>query len=274
MSNNLSIQNNLQTQNTYLYAKKNDEEQQKASKKVASGNRTEEAGNDAAALAISQQLVSQIDGLDQANRNTQDGVSLIQTADGGLSQVTDMVQRARELTLQASNGIYTDSDKKLINTELSQISEAVTDISKNTKFNEKSLLNGENSEIKIQTGANKNENTSIDLSGADVSKLNIASGGFDVTGDTSEILKALDADLESLATGRAELGSQENKLTSTMNNNDNYSVNLSSANSSISDTDMVKESNKINKSQILRAAQMNMLMQEQTQKENVMRVLA
>ncbi len=273
MSNNLSIKNNLQTQNTYVQTKRNDEEQEKASKKIASGKRTEEAGNDAASLAISQKLVSQIDGLDQANRNTQDGVSLIQTADGGLSQATEMVQRARELTLQASNGIYTDSDKKLINEELSQISEAVKDISKNTKFNEKPLLNGDNKEINIQSGANASESTTINLEGADISKLNITSG-FDVTGDTSEMLKALDADLETLATGRAELGSQENRLTSTMNNNDSYSVNLSSANSTLSDTDIVKENNKINKSQILRAAQMNILMQEQTQKDNVMRVLS
>ncbi len=271
---NLSINNNTQTQNTYLQTKRNDEEQEKASKKIASGNRTEEAGNDAAALAISQKLVSQIDGLDQANRNTQDGVSLIQTADGGLSQATDMVQRARELTLQASNGIYTDSDKKMINAELSQISEAVTDISKNTKFNDKALLNGDNPEIKIQTGANAGDNMSIDLSGADVSKLNIASGGLDVTGNTDDILKALDADLESLASGRAELGSQENRLTSTMDTNSNYSVNLSSANSSLADTDIAKEASNLNKSQVLRAAQMNILMQEQMQKESVMRVLS
>ncbi len=274
MSNNLSIKNNIQTQNTYLYAKKNDEEQEKASKKVASGKRTEEAGNDAASLAISQKLVSQIGGLDQASKNTQDGVSLIQTAEGGLSQVTDMVQRARELTLQASNGILTNEDKKLINTELSQISEAVSDVAKNTQFNEKPLLNGENNELHIQSGANAGEGTTLDLSSADVTKLNITSGGFDVTGDTSELLKSLDADLEALATGRANLGAQENRLTSTMNNNDSYSVKLSSANSSLSDTDVVKESTKINKSQILRAAQMNMLMQEQTQKENVMRILA
>ncbi len=244
---NLSINNNTQTQNTYVQFKRNDEEQEKASKKLASGSRVEEAGNDAAALAMSQILVSQIDGLDQANRNTQDGVSLIQTADSGLSQVTDMVQRARDLTLQASNGIYTDSDKKMINAELSQISEAVQDISKGTKFNDKALLNGENSEIKIQTGANANENTKIDLSGADVSKLNIASGKLDVTGNTEELLKALDADLESLATGRAELGSQENRLTSTMDANSNYSVNLSSANSSLADADMAEEASKLNK---------------------------
>ncbi len=271
---NLSINNNLQTQNTYLKTKRNDEEQEKASKKIASGKRNEEAGNDAASLAISQELVSQIDGLDQASKNSQDGISLLQTADGGLSQVTDMVQRARELTLQASSSIYTDADKKLVNAELSQISEAVAGISKNTQFNEKALLNGDNPKITIQTGANDGEQLNLDLSNSDISGLNITKGGFDITGDTSEILKSLDADLESLSTARADIGSQENRLVSTINNNDNYSVNLSKANSSLSDTDIAEEASKINKSQIIRAAQMNIMMQENTQKDRLLNILA
>ncbi len=274
MNNNLSIKNNLNTQNTYLYTKKNDEEQEKSSKKIASGKRTEESGFDAASLAISQKLVSQIDGLDQASRNAQDGISLLQTADGGLSQATEMVQRARELTLQASNDIYTDSQKEMINAELSQISEAVSDISKNTNFNEKSLLDGTNSDLSIQTGANAGEQLDLNLSSADISNLGIANNSFDVTSNTSDILKALDADLETLATARADIGAQESRLSSTVNTTDNYSVNLASANSSLSDTDIAKEASNISKSQVIRAAQMNILMQENTQLERVMNILA
>ncbi len=274
MNNNLSINNNINTKNTYLHTKRKDEEQEKASKKLATGNRNEQTGNDSASLAISQKLVSQIDGLDQASKNSQDGISAIQTAEGGLSIATEMVQRARDLTLQASNGIYTDSQKDMINQELSQITEGISDVVKNTSFNEKNLLNGENPELLIQTGANAEENMSIDLSSSDLTNLNIITGDFDVKGNTSEILDALNLDLETIATGRADLGSQSNRLTSTVNNNDTYAVNLSRANSTLSDTDIAKESSNLSKSKILRAAQMNILMQEQVQKESVMRILS
>lgn len=271
-----SINNAVQSSmnRTYLESKKVDKEQEDSSKKIASGKKNEETGSDSASLAISAALISQMNGTAQASRNAQDGISLVQTASGGLSATSDMLQRARELTLQSANGIYSDSQKNMINQELNQISEAIVDVSKTTQFNGQNLLDGSSSELTLQTGANAGDQTILDLSSSDISGLNTA-GGFDLsTMSTDDILNAIDADLESVASGQAELGAYSNGLSSTINSLEDYNVSISAANSQISDTDMAEEMMNLNKSNIIKAAQMNMLMQESTQMINAMNILA
>lgn len=270
---NMTINNNVQNTNVYTNMKRTEEDNEKSSKKIASGERTNEAGNDAVALAISQALLSQIGGLEQGSDNSLDGMSLVQTADAGLSQVTDMVQRARELTVQASNGTYSESDKAIINNEISEISGAIGDVAKNTQFNGQHLLDGSNTEFNIQTGANAGDSTTLDFSDADITGLNILSGDIDVTRDTDEILKALDGDLETLSNARSELGAYSNSLGYNVNTNNVTSSNLSKANSSLADTDIAKEATNLNKSMFFRAAQMNIMMQNNVQAESLMRIL-
>ncbi len=272
--NNMQIKSNTQNSNLYINQKRNEEDEKKSSLKLASGNRLAQASTDAASLAISQILTAQMGGMEQASRNSQDGISLVQTAEGGLSQTSDMLNRARELAVQAGSDTLTDSDKAILNFEFTQISEAINDIANRTQFNGKKLLDGSNTELNIQTGANAGDNMTLDLSGANVSNLNVVSGDLNLaTGNIDDILKAIDADIDSISSGRAGLGAQENVLGNTINSLDKSSVNLASANSSLADTDMAKEVSNLNKASVLRAAQMNMLMQETVQQESVMKIL-
>lgn len=274
--NNVSTQNNVQNNLNYSYleAKKTQKEEEDASKKIANGNKNDDAKSDPSNLAVSVALIAQMQGSSQASKNAQDGISLLQTADGGLSSTNDMLQRARELTVQAGNGIYSDSQRDIMNQELNQISEGIKDVSENTQFNGQNLLDGSNNELTLQTGANAGDQTILDLSGSDISDLNTVDG-FDLnTMSTDDILNAIDEDLDSVSSGRAELGASSNTLSSTVNSLTETSVNMAAANSQISDTDMAKELVEENRANVVRAAQVNMLMQNTNNMTNAMNILA
>lgn len=274
--NNVSTQNNVQNNLNYSYleAKKTQKEEEDASKKIANGNKNDDAKSDPSNLAVSVALIAQMQGSSQASRNAQDGISLLQTADGGLSSTNDMLQRARELTVQAGNGIYSDSQRDIMNQELNQISEGIKDVSESTQFNGQNLLDGSNNELTLQTGANAGDQTILDLSGSDISDLNTVDG-FDLnTMSTDDILNAIDEDLDSVSSGRAELGASSNTLSSTVNSLTETSVNMAAANSQISDTDMAKELVEENRANVVRAAQVNMLMQNTNNMTNAMNILA
>ncbi len=268
---NMSI-NKSDLNNSYVNMKRKSEEEEKQSKKVASGERVNSAADDAASLAISEYMRSQIKGVGQASANAQDGINMLKTAEGGLSAINDMSQRARELAVQAGNGIYSDSQKEMMNMEFKQISEGINDVIKNTQFNGKKLLDGSESSLSLQTGANAGETTEVDLGKSDMSGLNMING-LDLTGDIGEVLNSIDNDIDSVNTAGAELGSMSNRLESTVSNLDNYGVNLAQADSGLRDADMAKEMMDLNKSRIIRTAQMDILSQQNQSQEMVMQIL-
>ncbi len=275
MSSNVNMNtsvNKNDLNNSYINMKKKAQEEEKQSKKIASGERVNSAADDAASLAISEYMRGQMKGIDQASENAEDGRNMIKTAEGGLSVINDMTQRARELAVQAGNGIYSDSQKEMMNAEFKQISEGINDVIKNTEFNGKKLLDGSNPEMTLQTGANAGETTTVDLDKADMSGLNMVSG-LDLTGNIDDVLKSIDSDIDSVNTAGAELGSMSNRLEHTVSNLDNYGVNLAQSESNLRDADMAKEMMDLNKSRIIRTAQMGILSQENQSQDMVMKIL-
>ncbi len=258
--------------NSYVNMKRKSEEEEKQSKRIASGERVNSAADDAASLAISEYMRGQIKGVDQASENAEDGRNMLKTAEGGISAINDMTQRARELAVQAGNGIYSDSQKQMMNQEFKQISEGISDVVKNTQFNGKKLLDGSSSEMKLQTGANSGETTDVNLDSANMSGLNMISG-LDLSGDIGKVLESIDSDIESVNTAGAELGSMSNRLEHTVNNLDNSSINLAKSESNLRDADMAKEAMDLNKSRIMRTAQMGILSQQNQSQEMVMKIL-
>ena len=216
---NALIANNAMGKNTALAGN--------SMEKISSGLRITKAGDDAAGLAISEKMRSQIRGLDQAGRNVQDGISLIQTAEGGMEEVTNILQRMRELTVQGANGTNTAEEVANIQKELSELGAEVKRIGDTTSFNGKKVLNGKNATIDVQAGANHGEKLTINLT--DVSTIALSVQNLSVTdlAAANKSTSLLDAKLKAINTGRATLGAQQNRLEYTQNNLTTSSENLS-----------------------------------------------
>ncbi len=276
--------------------------------KLSSGLRINKAGDDAAGLAISEKMKNQVSGLTQATRNAQDGISLIQTAEGGLSETHSILNRMRDLTVQASNDTNTDSDRAAIQKEVDSLTTEVDRIAKDTQFNTKSLLDGgtEGKEFSFQIGANAEQNISLkisDMSAKTLLTADIAADGKVTNGiqviskaavaatyeadGTTEItpavaavvpefdkqLEQLDKAIASVSTERANLGATQNRLDHTINNLSTTKENLSEANSRIVDVDMAEEMTSFTKSNILAQAATSMLAQANQMPQSVLSLL-
>ncbi len=277
---NMVVNTNVLSLNAHRSMKRVGADQAKASAKLSSGERINSAADDAAGLAISEKMRSQIRGLDQASRNSQDGISLVQTADGGLQEVQNMVQRARELTVQSGNDTLTASDRAKIDVELNQLAAEVSEMGTKVQFNNQKLLDGTggggDGKFNIQTGANSGESMEIDLSDVKLSDLKLAAGGHNTTAgkaSTDTLLTSLDSDLETISTARAKLGAYQNRLEYTVKSLDISSENLSASESRIRDTDMAKEMMKLTRSNVLQSAAMNMLGQANQAPQNLLQIL-
>ncbi len=262
---NMVVNTNTLALNSHRSMKRVGNDQAKSSAKLSSGERINTAADDAADLAISEKMRSQIRGLDQASRNSQDAISLVQTADGGLPEVHNMVQRARELTVQAGNDTYTASDREKVQLEIDQLAEETTAMASKVQFNGMKLLDGSagaGGKLTMQVGANASETLEIDLTSANITNLNLRSGTSISVADTSSAssaLVSLDSDLETISVARANLGAYQNRLEYTVKALDISSENLSSSESQIRDTDMAKEMMNLTKANTLQSAAMNML---------------
>jgi len=276
--------------------------------KLSSGLRINKAGDDAAGLAISEKMKNQVSGLTQATRNAQDGISLIQTAEGGLSETHSILNRMRDLTVQASNDTNTDSDRAAIQKEVDSLTTEVDRIAKDTQFNTKSLLDGgtEGKEFSFQIGANAEQNISLkisDMSAKTLLTADIAADGKVTNGiqviskaavaatyeadGTTEItpavaavvpefdkqLEQLDKAIASVSTERTNLGATQNRLDHTINNLSTTKENLSEANSRIVDVDMAEEMTSFTKSNILAQAATSMLAQANQMPQSVLSLL-
>lgn len=275
----MRINNNLMAMNTHRQLGVNNAAGAKSIEKLSSGFRINRAGDDAAGLAISEKMRSQIRGLNMASRNAQDGISLIQTAEGALTETHAMLQRMRELVVQAANDTNTEEERVRINEELAQLEEEITAITEKTEFNKKTLLAGSfaTSQINLQVGANSGQFISFNIGNMDASAIGVsgiaaAVSNGDATAITAKIAD-VDSAIEMVSAERSKLGAVQNRLEHTIKNVDNTSENLSAAESRIRDVDMAKEMMEFTKQNILQQAATAMLAQANQAPQSVLQLL-
>jgi flagellin len=240
---------------------------QKASlEKVASGTRINKAADDAAGLAISEKMRASIRSIRQDVRNGNDGISMIQTAEGGMNEISNILVRFRELSIQSASDTITDTERGFINKEVQQLRSEVERISQATEFNGHKLLNGEGGQMDIQIG--QNNNPLNDRFSYDVAKTNTTVAALGLNGlnteskeSSQENLGRIDTAIKTLSGNRAELGALQNRLQSSVNNLNVYDENLSAARSRIYDVDMASETAELTKQNILSQAGVSVLSQ-------------
>ena len=262
----LRINTNVASINAQRHLRKTRLNLDKTLEKLASGHRINRAGDDAAGLAISENLRAQIRGLKQAERNASDGVSLVQIAEGGLSEVSNIMIRLRELSVQAASDTIGATERKFLNVEFEQLTSEIDRIAASTEFNRVPLLNGTGAVFDIQIGTRNDPITdrlTFDASSADVNVaalgLNLASVGDKVSAQNS--LAAIDQAIVSVSGIRADFGALQNRLQSTINNIAISVENLSAANSRVRDTDVASATAELTRNNILMQAGTSVLSQ-------------
>ncbi len=277
MSNTV-VNTNVLALNSHRALKSVGNMQASSSEKLSTGLRINKAADDAAGLAISEKMRSQIRGLDQASRNAQDGISMIQTAEGGLSEMGEMVQRVRELVTQSANDSNTSSDRSKIDKEIKHLGDEISAMAQRVEFNTKTLLDGTLQSQSFQIGANAGQMITVDFStkfGEDVGKIisSIATAKESSASGISSIINTLDEHLETINDKRADFGAVQNRLEYTINSLNVSSENLSASESRIRDTDMAKEMMNLTKANVLQQAATNMLGQANQAPQNVLGLL-
>ncbi len=276
---NMVVNTNILALNSHRSLKRTGADQMKASARLSSGERINTAADDAAGLAISEKMRSQIRGLDMASKNAQDGISLIQTAEGGLAEIDNMIQRARELTVQSANDTNEPEDRKKIDLEIKALGDEIASMADRVEFNKKTLLDGSAGHIKFQVGANTSQLISVDLgSTANFNELGVSLAALANTntlsaGGISQNISKIDAMLTKVIDKRAEFGATQNRLEFTIKSLDISSENLSASESRIRDTDMAKEMMRLTRSNVLQQAATNMLSQANQAPQNVLQLL-
>ncbi len=262
--------------------------------RLSTGKRINSAKDDAAGLAISSSMTSQIKGMNQGIRNANDGISMAQTAEGALDEVTNNLQRMRELEVQKTNGTYSTSDQANIKAEQDALAKQITNVLTNTKFNGVALFKGTAGNagaVSIQAGANKSDtielNLGTDLAAGSVDTSGVLTGGLgtvvlnDKAADAATytavsadgILGDYDNAIALVSNRRASLGASQNQLQSAVNNLTSNSTNLSDAKSRIEDTDFSSETTALAKAQILSQASTAMLSQANQSQQSVLKLL-
>lgn len=261
----LRINSNVEAFNAHRNLVRTSSELAKSMERLSSGLRINRAADDAAGLAISQKLTGQINGVDQAQRNAQDGVSLVQTAEGSLNEVHQMLQRVRELAVQYSNGTLSTSDQAAIQSEVNQLTSEINRIGSTAQFNGIYLLNSA-STVTFQVGANDGEVIGV-------STVSLGSAVGTITLGAATTLSSIDAAINNVSAQRATFGAVQNRLQYTLDNLSNYQENLTAAQSRIQDVDMASEMVNFTKHQILQQAGTSMLAQANQLPQSVLTLL-
>jgi flagellin len=284
----LRINTNISAANAYRNLTINDKAVSGSLEKLSSGLRINRAADDAAGLSISEGLKSQIGGLTVAARNAQDGVNVAQTADGALSETSSILQRMRDLSVQAANSGSQDADAKTAaNTEFGQLNKELDRIQQSTKFGTQSLLDGNyNGAFQVDAASintNSGAQINVDLSTAALTSMGngvtgldsagLGTATLDLTTDASGAIDALDTAIKGVSTVRSTIGAYQNRFEHTINNVNVAIENLSASKSSITDTDMAQEMVKFSKNQILQQAGTSMLAQANQQGQGVLKLL-
>jgi len=269
------INHNIAALNTHRQMGNASGAQAKSMEKLSSGLRINRAADDAAGLSISEKMRGQIRGLDQAARNSQDGISLIQTGEGALSSVSDMLIRVRELATQAANGTFDATDDLTrIQEEVGELSKQITDIKDNTKFNGIALLDG-TKDVQLQIGQDSTQTLTLDKSKVDLTAVDTAVKGYNLStqAGATTALGDIETQINAVSAARSYYGANQNRLEYTINNLNTTSENLTAAESRIRDTDMAKEMMAQTKNSILLQASQAMLSQANQQPQGVLQLL-
>lgn len=241
--------------------------------RLSSGLRINRAADDPAGLAISEKMRAQIRGLGQAARNIQDGISLLQTAEGALNETHAILQRMRELGVQAATDTLTDEDRSLLNIEFEELKKEVTRISKDTNFNTKAMLDGTNTSIHIQAGANAGQSIELLFGNMSGASLGLNDLSISSRADAAGSISGLDDAINQVSRERSRMGAYSNRLEHAYNNAVNMEENLTAAESRIRDADMAKEMMALVKANILMQAGQYVLSMHMQQAQSVLQLL-
>lgn len=243
-----------------------------AQSRLSSGKRINGAKDDAAGLSIATRMDAQVRGLNQAVRNSNDGISLAQTAEGAAGEVSNILVRMRELAVQSANGTSTTEDRAAIQLEVDALIAQVDDIATRTDFNGQSLLDG-TANINIQTGIDSGETVNITIGDLQAAGLGVDAVDLTTAAGASTALGLLDTAIDTVSTERSNLGAQQNRLETTINNLSSTAINLSDSKSRIEDADFSAESTKLASAQILSQASTAMLAQANQSQQGVLSLL-
>ena len=286
------VQHNMQAANTNRQLNISSNAYAKSTEKLSSGYKINRAADDAAGLSISEKMRSQIRGLDKASSNAQDGVSLVQTAEGALNETHSILQRMNELATQSANDTNTTSDRNAIQSELNQLTSEIDRIQSTTQFNTMNLLDGSFTGKNLQVGSLSGQSISLSIKNMDSKSLfgtgtaistegtgtsaavaynnNLSVSSFSAAGTA---MKTIQSAITTVSSQRSALGAVQNRLEHTINNLDTASENTSSAESRIRDTDMAKEMVTYSKNNILQQAGQSMLAQANQSNQGVLSLL-
>ncbi|MBV8258069.1 MAG: flagellin FliC [Actinobacteria bacterium] len=266
----LRIQTNIDAFDAHRNLVNTENQLSQSMQRLSSGFRINKAADDAAGLAISQRLGAQVSGLDQAQRNAQDAESMVQTAEGALSEVQSMLQRVRDLAVQFNNGTLSSSDQAAITAEVAQLCAEIDRIGSQTSFNGIALLTGSGS-INFQVGANDGQTLTVSTVQLFGTGNKVDPAALTFTGTVS--LSSIDAAIDNVSQARATFGAVQNRLDHTLNNLSTYEENLSASESRIKDVDMASEMVAFTKLQVLQQAGTAMLAQANQQPQAVLSLL-
>ena len=269
------VQHNLRAVNSNRMLGLTASSQSKSTEKLSSGYKINRAADDAAGLAISEKMRRQVRGLTQASANAQDGISAVQTAEGALNEVHDMLQRMNELAVKAANGTNQTEDQSYIQKEVNNLISEIDRVSTTSTFNEKKLLNGSFSGVKLQVGAeNSSDNTiTMNISKMSASGLGVKTVSCATQSGAQKAIDSVKAAIKSLNEQRADLGAVQNRLEHTIANLDNVVENTTAAESQIRDTDVASEMVKYSNNNILAQAGQAMLAQSNQANQGVLSLL-
>ncbi|MDF1582065.1 MAG: flagellin [Methyloprofundus sp.] len=280
MSSGMVINTNISSINTQRQLTNSNNALSTSMERLSSGLRVNSAKDDAAGLAIADRMTSQIRGMTVATRNANDGISMAQTAEAAMGEITQTMQRMRDLAVQSANeGSVTTNDREKLQSEFKQLNDELTRIIKNTEFNGKKIINGSLSDgVAIQVGANTSADNQIsvevdNISGtvSDVNTASIGSGA--TTANVLAAITAIDLAIESIDTSRAKLGAVQNRFVTTISNLQSSVENQSAARSRIMDADFAAETAALSRNQILQQAGTAMLSQANQRPQAVMQLL-
>ena len=273
------VQHNLRAMNSNRMLGITSSAQSKSTEKLSSGYKVNRAADDAAGLAISEKMRRQIRGLTQASLNAQDGISAVQTAEGALNEVHDMLQRMNELAVKAANGTNQSEDQSYIQSEVDALVDEIDRVSTTTTFNERNLLDGSWSDgIALQVGAEGTSQNTIsvtinEMSSSGISVNDLKSSGVSCQSNAQNAISTIKAAIKAVNEQRSDLGAIQNRLEHTIKNLDNVVENTTAAESQIRDTDMASEMVKYSNNQILAQAGQAMLAQSNTANQGVLSLL-
>jgi flagellin len=260
----LRIATNVQSLSSQRYLSGNMQQQNNTLEKLSSGSRINRAGDDAAGLAISEKLKADIRSMRQATRNANDGISLVQVAEGGMNEIGNILIRLRELSIQGASDTIGDTERGFINKEVQQLKAEVDRIANGTEFNGTKLLNGTSPDLEVQVGTKNDpfqDRLKFDSKEqvATLDALGVGSVATDTKSNSQENLTKIDFAINKINENRSGLGALQNRMQSTINNLNIYRENLEAANSRIRDTDMAEETSQMTKYNILTQANIAML---------------